>query len=156
MSARFILLAVLFAALPKVCFAGYTYTSPSSFTQTPQKPEILAKEARMVLKGEFDLFIEQDTTPWDAYISYGLTAKTQPIRLCRYWQISDIYEFKLRSHFNNALIEPQRDSLINFHYDESLLKVLPLIYFPENSLKIAESDDNGSSWTMLQSSGVDA
>lgn len=153
---HFFIPLILFLVVVLPTYAAYTYTSPSDFTKTPFEPEVLAGEARIIRKGEFELFIEPQTTPWDAYIGFGYTKKGHPIRLCRYWQVSDIFEFKLRSHFNDALIAPRKNTLINFHYDSDVLKVFPLIYFPENSLKIVVSDDNGESWTMLKNTVVDA
>lgn len=140
---------------PSLAFADYTYTSPSNFTQAPRNPEVYAREGAVSRKDLFTLIVARDTTPWDAYISYGYVKKSQPLRLCRYWQVSDIYEFKLRSHFNNAVIAPQQDTLISFKYSDELLKVFPFVYFPENTLKIVETDDNGLTWQMLKNSVVD-
>jgi len=140
---------------PSVVQADYTYTSPATSTQAPAKPEILAGEAATVYKYPFTLIFEDDASPWDAYVSYGHVERDQPVRLCRYWQVSDVYELKLRSHFNNALIQQQNNTLMSFAYSDDLLKVFPFVYFPEDSLKLVETDDNGLSWSMLKSSTVD-
>ncbi len=141
---------------PLSIFADNSYTTPSNFTAVPFEPEVLAQQSAIVVKDRFTLIVETETSPWDAYISYGYRTKSHPIRLCRYWQITDISEFKLRSHFNNAVIEPQKNTLISFKYETDMLKILPFLYFPETSLKIVESDDGGESWTMLKNSVVDS
>ncbi len=143
-----------FLNLPEVN-ADYQYDEPTNFTQAPAKPEILAGEAATIYKYPFTLIFKDDASPWDAYVSFGHVKKNQPVRLCRYWQVSDIYELKLRSHFNEALIQQQNDTLMSFAYSEELLKVFPFIYFPEDSLKLVETDDNGLTWTMLKNSIVD-
>ncbi|KXK10913.1 MAG: hypothetical protein UZ22_OP11002000541 [Microgenomates bacterium OLB23] len=103
------LFVVCFISLsPASAFADYTYTSPTNFTQVPKEPEVRALQGAVIRKDSFTLVVAENTSPWDAYVSYGYVKKSQPLRLCRYWQISDIYEFKLRSHFNNAVIAPQR------------------------------------------------
>jgi len=150
-----IVLAVLIVLFTHQAYADYSYTAPSNFTLVPQKPEIRALEAVTIIKNPFTFVIQEDTTPWDAYISSGYVPKTHPIRLCRYWQISNVYEFKLRSHFNNAVITPQKDTLMSFKYSSDLLKVFPFIYFPEQTLKIIETDDSGITWHMLKNSTVD-
>ncbi len=149
------LVGIFFVFILTPVSADYSYSSPSNFTQTPRNPEVMAGGGGTLRKDLFTLIVAEGTTPWDAYISYGYVKKTNLVRLCRYWQISDIYEFKLRSHFNNAVISPQKDTLISFSYNTDHLKVFPLVYFPEQTLKIAETDDNGLSWTMLKNSVVD-
>lgn len=150
-----LLIGTVFAFATSPTFADYSYTSPSNFTQTPRDPEVMAGGGAIIRKDLFTLILSEGTTPWDAYISYGYVKKTNLVRLCRYWQVSDIYEFKLRSHFNNAVISPQKDTLISFAYNTDFLKVFPFVYFPEQTLKIVETDDNGLTWTMLKNSTVD-
>jgi hypothetical protein len=152
---------VLFLLLISLCFipsqanATYIFSAPSNFTKVPPNPELRALEGAVIQKDLFTITFHENSSPWDAYVSYGFVGKSHPVRLCRYWQVSDIYSFKLRSHFNDAVIEPREDVLLSFKYQPDMLKVFPFVYFPENSLKIVETDDLGATWTMLKSSVVD-
>ena len=129
-------------------FASKPYPAPHSMTQKAPFPDIYSFQGANVRKGMANLIISPETSKWDAYISYGTAQPENQIRLCKYWKITNIpiHEFELRSHFNNALIEPRVPVLISFSYDENDLRILPFLSFPEESLKVVETNDRGESW----------
>lgn len=104
------------------------------------------------------MIIAPNTFTYDTYFQTGCWKKTFPMHIGRYWQLSDICEFRARpySRVNKAPAVPSRSWVISYHYDDSQLNIIGGIAFPENSLKIVFSSDHGKSWTMLKSSVVNA
>lgn len=130
----------------------YGYPTLSS---RPTIPDVRAYEGALVQFPPWRHLVSPDTFSYDVYFENGCWKKSFPIRIGRYWQLSDICEYRPKSFFNKAAAEVNKSWIISYHYQDAELRVLGGIFFPEESLKIVFSDDHGESWTMLRTSVVD-
>lgn len=130
----------------------YGYPTLSS---RPSVPDVRAHEGAYIQFSPWRHLVSPETFSYDVYFEKGCWKKSFPIRIGRYWQLSDICEYRPKSFFNKAAAEVDKSWIISYHYQDAELLVLGGISFPEESLKIVFSDDHGESWTMLRSSVVD-
>lgn len=144
----------LFLMLAGSVSAQKTYGQPG-LSDKPRFAHILQNEGGFFRYEDWLLTIAPRTFDYDIYYQHGCWKKSFPIRIGRYWQVSDICEFWPRSHFNGATAERNKPWIISFRYDDNDLLVFPGLYFPESALKIVYSPDGGNTWTMLRSSIVD-
>ena len=140
--------------VPQTAFADKSYNQPSLCT-TPRHPHLRAREGIIHRYAPWVLTIAPKTFDYDIYFREGCRKKTFPIRIGRYWQISDVCEFWPKSHYNGAAAEINKYWKIAFEYTDEDLYILPGLTFPEESIKIVFSDDGGNNWTMLRTSTVD-
>lgn len=149
------MIALVFLLIPLPVFASKSYDTPESMSSHTRIPDVMKDNGATVHFSQWILTVPPGTFSYDVYFEHGCRQKTFPLRIGRYWQISDICEFWPNSHYNLAAAEINRAWMLTYEYDESELGVLGKIGFPETSLKIVFSDDNGENWTMLKSSVVD-
>lgn len=147
----------IFLSFVQPAHADKSYGYPS-LSSMPARPDIMQYEGGTFVQNAWELTVAPRTFSYDIWYQHGCWKKTFPMRIGRYWQISDICEFWPRPHFkpNSAPAVSERSWIITYHYKDDDIKVLGGISFPEESLKIVFSDDHGESWTMLKSSIVDA
>lgn len=140
---------------PKDTFASKSYGKPT-LTNMPASPDIRQNEGGEFVLSPWHLTVAPDTFSYDIFFQTGCWDKSFPMRLVRYWQISDICEFRPKPFVagNNAPAVPTRPWIITYVYTEDELGLVGDIGFPEASLKIVYSNDHGKSWTMLKSSTV--
>lgn len=141
---------------------GYTnastksYTIPGPSAPKPHLPELYANEGQTFHAKGITVTVLPGTVAYDSYLTFDVVDKVNPIRIARYWQVSDIYEVWIRSHFNEAKVRnPERGSIIVIPYKDSDLRVSPFLSFPESSLKVVCSPDGGATWTMERSTSID-
>jgi len=152
---RYLLIAALLLFTPLPVFASKSYDTPESMSSHTREPQVRQNQGATVYFTKWMLTVPPQTFSYDIYFEHGCRLKTFPLRIGRYWQISHICEFWPKSHYNLADAEVNRAWMITYHYDESELGVIGGLAFPESSIKIVFSDDNGQSWEMLRSSVVD-
>lgn len=150
------LILILVFALPTSAYADKSYGLPT-LNSNPRKADILKNEGGNFTYRAWKMIVAPETFPYDIYFQRGCWKKTFPMHIGRYWQLTDICEFRPRPHFraNKAAAVAQRSWIISYHYDDSELTLIGGIAIPENSLKMVFSDDHGESWTMMKSSVVD-
>jgi hypothetical protein len=152
---KYWLFILIFLLVPLPAFASKSYDTPESMSSVPREPHVRKLQGATNQFTDWTMIVPPDTFSYDIYFEHGCRLKTFPLRIGRYWQISDICEFWPKSHYNNATAEINRAWMISYKYDENDLGLVKKLSFPEESLKIVFSDDNGETWTMLRSSVVD-
>ena len=147
----------LFTVSPVDALTSKLYTQPATTPPKPQLPELYANEGKTFTRSDITVTVLPNTIPYDTYLTVQTVEKVHPIRIGKYWQVSNIYEIWLRSHFNSAKVKnTQKDSIVVIPYTDDSLKVLPYTNFPTEPLKVVCSPDGGATWTMERSSVVDS
>ncbi|OGK31222.1 hypothetical protein A3D08_01510 [Candidatus Roizmanbacteria bacterium RIFCSPHIGHO2_02_FULL_43_11] len=152
---KYVLILLVILVTPFPVYAAKTYEAPT-LSSTPREPDVRKDQGATLHFSSWTHIVPPETFSYDVYFQNGCSTKTLPRNIGRYWQITDICDFHLRSHFNKARAVPNRAWIIGFRYTDENLEFLPGLRFPENSLKIVYSSDYGQSWTMLKSSTVDS
>ncbi|MBP9798096.1 hypothetical protein KBC70_03015 [Candidatus Woesebacteria bacterium] len=152
---KWIACAIIFFLFPLGAQASKSYDTPESMSSHTREPQVRQNQGATVYLTKWLMTVPPETFSYDVYFEHGCRLKTFPLRIGRYWQVSNICEFWPKSHYNLAAAEINRSWMITYQYAESELGVLGGLAFPESSLKIVFSDDNGESWEMLRSSVVD-
>ncbi len=126
-------------------------TSSTSSGGGGSSPQIYALQGKIVTAGSSIVIVDPGTLPWDAYVGSIIYQKNNPKRIGSYWQISDIYDLWFKAFSNNAkIVNPQKQSIIAIKYSKSQLDK-----FPESSLSLAYSADDGKTWKILPTSVID-
>lgn len=150
-----------FSAGKKSSSSSSTSTSSSTTTTTtsststsggdPVFPQVYAGEGAVLKKDKVVVIVQKGTLPWDSYLSIDYFRKQNPVRFSGWWQITDAFSLWFRSQFNNAkVIKPSKQSIVTIKYTKGDVGKLP-----EKSLKMAFSQDEGKTWTILPSSVID-
>lgn len=127
-----------------------TSTSAGSAGSGSSSPDIYANKSAVMNKDGSIIVVEKDTLPWDSFLSYAVNRKKHPLHFGNYWQVSSLYDMTFKAYANGAKIAPKKSSIIAIRYEKSELDKLP-----ENSLRLAQSLDNGKTWIVLPSSVMD-
>ncbi|QQG44380.1 MAG: carboxypeptidase regulatory-like domain-containing protein [Candidatus Roizmanbacteria bacterium] len=128
-----------------------TSTSSSIGTAGVRTPHLKAAAGGVLQSSDVIAIVDSGTLPWDSYLSNTIYYKKHPYHVGSYWQVSDVYDLWFRSFFNDAkIIKPLKTSIVAIKYNLTQLGKLP-----ENSLKLAYSEDNGKNWKILPTSVVD-
>lgn len=156
MRLRFVSMLLAFAfLLPASAFATYTYSNPT-YSSKPSNPDYYANSGIIIRRGNLVITLPPDSIPYDSYIEYGRQTLSSPIRIGKYWsQCGFIEDLNIKSHFNDAIIESQKNGVISWSYKDCSLSIFPGFSFPENSVKVVYSSDNGNSWYMLRNPVID-
>lgn len=157
----FLLLCFLFFApsiSPLHAVTSRLYVVPETNFQRPNLPELYANEGKTFRRDGVTITVVPNTIPYDVYLTTAISERLQqPIRIGRYWQVTDVYEMWFRSFFNGARVENVRQqSIVVIPYTDDDLRVTASVSLPETSLKVVCSPDGGESWTMERSSSVDS
>ncbi len=145
------------AIMPHVAYASKSYGKPT-LSSFPSSPSIRADDGGVFVLNPWHVIFEPQSYPYDIWIQTGCWDKSFPMRLVRYWQISDICEFRPKAYQvgNDAPAVPLKKWILTYSYTDEDLQVFgDVLAFPESSLKIVHSNDYGKTWTMLRSSTVD-
>jgi hypothetical protein len=155
----FLFLVVFFTKTSSV-FADNSrlYVVPETNFGTPNLPELYANEGKTFRREGVTITVVPNTIPYDVYLTTAVAEKLgRPIRIGKYWQVTDVYEIWFRSFFNSARVENVRqESIIVIPYSESDLRISSYASLPEESLKVVCSPNGGETWTMERSSSVDS
>ena len=152
------LLLVMTLLSPSPTFANKSYGKPT-LTQMPLVPNILSADGGVFVSSPWHMIFQPQSFPYDVYVQTGCWKKSFPMRIVRYWQISDICEFHPKPFQvgNSAPAVPEKQWVLTYSYNEDDLQVFgDVIAFPETSLKIVYSGNYGKNWTMMRNSVVDA
>lgn len=151
-----ILASVFFTIASEPVHASLSYGLPK-LTSMPRKPDVLKGAGGTFRLSPWRIIVAPGTFSYDVYFENGCWDKSFPMRIGRYWQLSDICEFRPRPHFkpNKAPAVPEKSWVISYHYTDAEIALFGGLSFPEESLKIVFSEDHGESWKMLRSSVVD-
>ncbi len=152
----FLLLSPIFS--PVLSSTSRLYVVPETNFQRPNLPELYANEGKTFRRDGVTITVVPNTIPYDVYLTTAISERLQqPIRIGRYWQVTDVYEMWFRSFFNGARVENVRQqSIVVIPYTDGDLRVTASVSLPEASLKIVCSPDGGETWTMERSSSVDS
>lgn len=134
------------------------YIVPETNSERPNLPELYANEGKTFRRNGVTITVVPNTIPYDVYLTTAIADKLQqPIRIGKYWQVTDVYEMWFRSFFNKARVENVRQqSIVVIPYTNDDLRVTASVSLPEASLKVVCSPDGGETWTMERSSSVDS
>lgn len=152
----FFFMFVYLCLLPTSSFASKSYGKPT-LTNMPATPDIRQNEGGEFTLSPWHVTVAPDTFSYDIFFQTGCWDMSFPMRLVRYWQISDICEFRPKPFVlgNNAPAVSNRPWILTYNYTDDELALVGDISFPESSLKIVYSSDHGKSWNMLKGSVVD-
>lgn len=145
------------ALVPSNAHASKSYGKPT-LSSFPSSPSIRADDGGVFVLSPWHILFEPHSYSYDIWVQTGCWDKSFPLRLVRYWQISDICEFRPKPYQvgNDAPAVPQKKWILTYSYTDEDLQVFgDVLTFPEASLKIVFSQDYGKTWTMMRESTVD-
>lgn len=114
------------------------------------EPDLHVAEGGNVQKGDVTMLVEAGTFPFDVYLSVAPTPKQTPAHFKGWWQVSDVYDVWFHAQFNEARVtDVEKPSVLVLRYEPVDLHTSSAFIFPEKSIRVAYSADEGTTWSIL-------
>ena len=120
--------------------------------------DIKASDGGTVTVESVTAIVSEATFNKDVYMRVNRTARGNPISVQGLWQISDIWDVRLRYMSNDNEVptpETYKNYILSFPYSEQFLVTDQGQYFPENTLKLIRGQTVTGPWEVLDASVVD-
>lgn len=122
------------------------------------QPDIHAGEGGTIVDSGVSAIVSEGTFGSDVYLRVDRTARGNPISVAGLWQVSDMWNVRLRNHDNDdeiSQLDTKKKYILAFPYTQDYLKTDQGVRFDENKLKLLRGETATGPWTVLEDSVVD-
>ena len=124
----------------------------------PPMPDVYAQGGGTIVDSDVSAIISEGTFVSDMYLRVERTARGNPFSASGMWQVSDMWNVRLRNHANNdqiSALEKKKGFILAFPYTQEYLVSDQGVRFDENYLKLVRGETSTGPWKVLESSVVD-
>lgn len=121
-------------------------------------PDIYANQGGTVTVEGVTAIVSEGTFAKDAYLRVDRTARVNPKSVQGLWQVTDMWQVRLRSHDTDdefAPSETKKSYILSFPYTTTHLKTDQGVQFAETSLTLARADTADGPWEVLGNAVLD-
>jgi hypothetical protein len=122
------------------------------------QPDIHSGEGGTIVDSGVSVIVSEGTFGSDVYLRVDRTVRGNPVSVAGLWQVSDMWNVRLRNHENDdeiSQLDTKKSYILAFPYTQDYLKTDQGVRFDENRLKLLRGETATGPWTVLESSVVD-
>jgi hypothetical protein len=158
LSAVFILSLTVLVLLISTSFLNFKIGNVLGKSYPPPEADIKAHTGGTVTDNGITLIVSEKTFDQDVYFRVDKIVRNNPIAVDGLWQISDIWETRVKFMSNNDQVTEyaaHENYILSFPYTTQFLTTDQAVALPRESLRLVRGETASGPWTVLPNSVVD-
>lgn len=115
-------------------------------------PDIYANEGGTIIVNGVSLVAQQNTFTDNVYMRVDITSRANPIQVDGLWQVSDLYETRVRFMSNDSEVtqyDAKKNYTLSFPYDSKYLTTDQGYIFSDSEVSLARGETPTGPWEVL-------